>query len=209
MWPVLVKGDFIPVSKFASASHIPVLSHILAAKSAIQRGDVVVFDYPDNPKIKYVQRVIGLPGDVVTYQNKVLSINGQEMVDTDEQLTYRYQENVPQLGMLPFTAQQFREDLGNKQIDILKMSDQPTLFSQAIRQAFAYKDQCSYFLDDTGFICKVPAGHYFMLGDNRDNRDNSEDSRYWGFIDEKLLVGKVLLVWLNTDEMSRAGSKIQ
>ncbi|MDF7676064.1 signal peptidase I [Neisseriaceae bacterium ESL0693] len=206
MRPGLVVGDFILVNKYAYGLRLPILNNVLIPVGKVQRGDVVVFNYPENPKINYIKRVIGLPGDVVTYQHKVLSINGQEMTDTDEQLTYRYQERVPQLGMVPFTAQQFGENLGSKQIDILKMSDKPTLFSQGVRQAFPYKDQCTYFPDDTGFTCKVPAGHYFMMGDNR---DNSEDSRYWGFVDDQLLVGKAFLVWLNLGDLKRTGTRIQ
>lgn len=206
MRPGLIVGDFILVNKFTYGIRLPILNNVLIPVGKVHRGDVVVFNYPENPRINYIKRAIGLPGDIVTYKDKVLSINGQEMVDTDEHKTYTYPERDPKLGMVAYSAQQFNENLGEKQAQILKMSDRPTLWPQGVRADFPDKENCNYFTDGTGFSCKVPANHYFMMGDNR---DNSEDSRYWGFVNDKLLVGKAFLIWLNMGELGRVGTKIQ
>lgn len=205
MRPGLIVGDFILVNKFTYGIRLPILNNVLIPTGKVARGDVVVFNYPENTRVNFIKRVIGLPGDTVTYKDKILTINGREMVDTDENKTYTYLERDPRIGILPYSAQQYSENLGGKQAEILKMADRPTLLPAGVRENFPFKDQCVYYSDGSGFTCKVPENHYFMMGDNR---DNSEDSRYWGFVDDKLLVGKAFLVWFNMGDMKRIGTKI-
>lgn len=206
MRPGLVVGDFILVNKFSYGIRVPILNNVLIPTGKVARGDVVVFNYPENPKVNYIKRVIGLPGDTVTYQDKVLSINGKKVDDVDSEKIYTYNENTPQDGVVPMQAQELRENLGSKSFNILQMPQQPPVLLPAVRNHFPYRNQCHYAADGSGFSCTVPAGHYFMMGDNR---DNSEDGRYWGFVDDDLMVGKAFLVWLNVHEMSRVGTRIR
>ena len=206
MRPGLAVGDFILVNKFAYGIRLPIVNTVLVPTGKVERGDVVVFNYPENTKVNYIKRVVGLPGDTVTYKDKVLSINGQKITDVDDHKVYSYTENVPQMGPVNIEAQQLSETLGQKKFDILVMPQQPAVLVQGVRPDFPDRDQCTYYPDGSGFSCKVPTGRYFMMGDNR---DNSEDSRYWGFVDDQLMVGKAFLVWLNLGQMNRVGTHIQ
>ncbi|ORF31134.1 signal peptidase I [Snodgrassella alvi] len=206
MRPGLITGDFILVNKFTYGIRLPILNNVLIPVNKVERGDVIVFNYPRDTRINYIKRVIGLPGDVITYKDKILSINGKVITDTDEQKIYNYSEQVPQFGNINMQAQQVTEQLGNKSIQILKMPQQPPVILQAVHTDFPDRELCNYETDGSGFSCTIPAGKYFMMGDNR---DNSEDSRYWGFVDDKLVVGKAFLVWLNMGDMKRIGKKIQ
>lgn len=198
MRPGLVVGDFILVNKFIYGIRLPLINNVLVPVSSVQRGDVVVFSYPPDPKINYIKRVIGLPGDRVEYRNKQLTINGQRVID-DEDGHYQYVEQ----GYATITAERFTESLPNRRYEILKIAQAPTI-SLAQVTDFPYRDRCQY--DEAGFVCTVPNGEYFMLGDNR---DNSLDSRYWGFVEDRLLVGKAFMIWLNFSDLSRIGKKIQ
>lgn len=207
MRPGLVVGDFILVNKFAYGVRVPILNHVLIRTGEVARGDVAVFNYPENTRVNYIKRVVGLPGDVVSYQNKVLSINGQTVADTDKGNDfYAYNEVVPNLGMIKIEAEQYREQLGSHAFEILQMPQQPAVIVGGVRADFPYRDQCQYAADGSGFTCKVPAGHYFMMGDNR---DNSEDSRYWGFVSDQLMVGKAFFIWMNLGDFSRIGMSIR
>ena len=206
MRPGLITGDFILVNKFTYGIRLPILNNVLIPVNKVERGDVIVFNYPRDTRINYIKRVIGLPGDVITYKDKTLSINGKVISDIDEQKIYNYSEQLPQYGNINMQAQQVTEKLGNKSIQILKMPQQPPVILQAVHTDFPYRELCNYDADGSGFSCTVPAGKYFMMGDNR---DNSEDSRYWGFVDDKLVVGKAFLIWLNMGDMKRIGTKIQ
>lgn len=204
MRPGLIPGDFILVNKFVYGIRLPILNNVLIPVSKVERGDVMVFNYPEKTKINYIKRVIGLPGDVVTYKDKTLSINGKTVNDIDEQKLYSYPEQVPNFGTITIQAQQQTEQLDNKSVQVLKMPQQPSVISEGVR-SFPDRELCTYYPDGNGFSCTVPAGKYFMMGDNR---DNSEDSRYWGFVDDKLVVGKAFLIWLNMGDMKRIGTKI-
>ena len=151
----------------------------------------MVFRYPPQPSLDYIKRVIGVPGDEVAYLNKRLTVNGQEVPHTAlpdffDSDSMRY-------------TQQFGEILNGKSYNTLNNEDRPAFVSGTTD--FAGKDQCSYSLE--GVVCKVPAGHYFMMGDNR---DNSLDSRYWGFVPESNIVGKAFFVWMNFSDLGRIGS---
>jgi signal peptidase I len=183
MMPTLLVGDFILVNKFAYGLRLPVLTTKILAVGEPRRGDVFVFRYPKNPKIDYIKRVIGLPGDEITYRNKVLFVNGKE---------------VPQSYIGPYIgsgdegrkmagAEIRHEQLPGAEHDILTWS----LHSGA----------------EGTFT--VPAGHYFAMGDNR---DNSEDSRYWGFVPEENLVGRAFVIWMNWDggiDFKRIGTLVK
>ncbi|POA97249.1 signal peptidase I [Chromobacterium sinusclupearum] len=200
MRPGLVVGDFILVNKFAYGIRVPVLNNVLIPVGQVQHGDVVVFNYPPNPKINYIKRVIGLPGDTVEYRNKRLTVNGKPLTDVQDG-TYDYLEK--ELGLQQITADQFRESQNGKHYKVLNNAGTPVVALSQV-QDFPYRDNCRY--DDDGFVCKVPQGNYFMMGDNR---DNSSDGRYWGFVKDDLMVGKAFMIWMNFGNLSRIGSKIQ
>jgi signal peptidase I len=164
MIPSLYIGDFILVNKFAYGVRLPVLNRKVVEMDAPRRGDVVVFRYPRDPSVDYIKRVIGLPGDHIAYYNKVLYVNGKAI----------HREFVGDyLGPGEESrAKEFMEDLEGVQHSILLIGERPGLDAEYI----------------------VPDGHYFMVGDNR---DNSNDSRYWGVVPDKYLVGKAFMIWMN------------
>jgi signal peptidase I len=198
MRPGLSVGDFILVNKFTYGIRIPVLNTVLIPVHKVERGDVAVFNFPPNPKVNYIKRVIGLPGDTVEYRNKRLTINGKAVPDVSDGSYDYLEQKVAQIH-----NDRFRETLGNKQVEVLNIPDAPTLALSQVAD-FDGRDQCRY--DDNGFVCKVPQGHYFMMGDNR---DNSLDSRYWGFVDDHLLVGKAFFIWMNFSEPGRIGTVVR
>ncbi|BEV71465.1 MULTISPECIES: signal peptidase I [unclassified Paludibacterium] len=197
MRPGLVVGDFILVNKFIYGIRVPVLNNVLIPVGKVERGDVMVFNFPMNPKVNYIKRVIGLPGDTVEYRNKRLTINGQPVADVKDG-TYDYLEQ--RVAMIH--NDRFQEDLLGKKVEVLNIPDAPTLVPAQVMD-FPDRDQCRY--DDNGFVCKVPAGKYFMMGDNR---DNSLDGRYWGFVDDRLVVGKAFFIWMNFSQPGRIGSRV-
>jgi signal peptidase I len=197
MRPGLVVGDFILVNKFSYGIRVPVLNNVLIPVGKPEHGDVMVFNYPRDPSINYIKRVIGLPGDLVEYRGKRLTINGQP-VPTEALGEHIY----PEAGM-SVANKLFSEKHGEHSYQTLQVPELPP-FSWMELKEFPAREQCRY--DDEGFVCKVPQGHYFMMGDNR---DHSADSRYWGFVPEKYVVGKAFLVWMNFREFSRIGTAIR
>ena len=191
MIPTLLVGDFILVNKFTYGIRLPVINKKIIDINLPQRGDVMVFRYPEDPSLDYIKRVVGLPGDTIAYQNKRLTINGQaiEMKKTDD---YRHPERM-------YYSEQYVAKMGDIEHRLLNDTDAPAFVPDASR--FPYRENCTY--NATGVICKVPAGHYFMMGDNR---DNSRDSRAWGFVPEQNIVGKAFFIWLNFSDLSRIGS---
>ncbi|WP_174874592.1 signal peptidase I [Vogesella oryzae] len=197
MRPGLVVGDFILVNKFDYGLRLPVTNQVVVPVGKVERGDVVVFNYPEDEKINFIKRVIGTPGDVVDYRNKQLTINGKpvEHVSAGD---LEYLEK----GLMLVRTQQFQETINGKTFHTLVMPETPVYIPNGVR-LFAGRENCEYRED--GFTCKVPQGQYFMMGDNR---DNSEDSRYWGFVEDRLLVGKAFLIWMNFGDFSRIGTRI-
>jgi len=198
MRPGLVVGDFLLVNKFTYGIRMPVLNNVVIPVHKVERGDVMVFNYPANPKINYIKRTIGLPGDVVDYHGKRLTVNGKPVPHVADG-SYDYVEQG--LGM-SIHNEQYRETLGRKNFQSLVIPDMPPVSSDKVMD-FPYRDHCHY--DDDGFTCRVPEGHYFMMGDNR---DNSLDSRYWGFVEDRLLVGKAFMIWMNFHDFSRVGKSV-
>lgn len=191
MIPTLLIGDLILVNKFAYGIRLPILDKKVVPLKDPQPGDVVVFRYPKDPSIDYIKRVVGVGGDVIEYRNKRLLINGQAL--PVKQLDKFYDANSFAYSL------HFREVLGGKSHEILNDANAP---AQVIGvQDFQGRDHCSY--DASGFRCVVPKGQYFMMGDNR---DNSSDSRIWGFVQDNQIVGKAFFVWMNFSDFSRIGS---
>lgn len=191
MIPTLRVGDLILVNKFHYGLRLPVINTQVIANHQPQRGDVMVFRYPPQPSLDYIKRVVGVPGDEVAYLNKQLTVNGQA---------------VPRTAQPPFFDSdsmrhiaQFRETVGTRSYNTLNEDDRPAFVAGATD--FPFKDQCRYSVE--GVVCKVPPGHYFMMGDNR---DNSLDSRYWGFVPEANIVGRAFFVWMNFGDLGRIGS---
>src|SRR5210317_598705 len=178
MMPTLIAGDFIAVNKFSYGLRLPVFNKLIFQTGSPQRGDVFVFHYPKDPSIDYIKRVIGLPGDTIRYDNKKLFINNQALPQSFLG-NYEYQLNAD----LSLKAKEFLETNNNLSHSIL-IHDIPS--------------------DTNEFI--VPEGHYFAMGDNR---DNSSDSRVWGFVPDHLLVGKAFVIWLNFNDFNRIGSWIK
>lgn len=191
MMPTLLIGDFILVNKYDYGIRLPILNKKIIDIGSPKRGDVVVFRYPMDTSVDYIKRVVGLPGDTVAYQNKRLTINGQEM-PMKRLGSYLDQEKF-------YYLPEYQETLDGVQHRVLIEDDAPPFVRQV--EQFPYRDNCHYNSD--GFVCQVPPGHYFMMGDNR---DNSRDSRYWGFVPDENLVGKAFFIWLNFRDWKRIGS---
>jgi signal peptidase I len=196
MKPTLLVGDFILVNKYTYGIRIPVINKKVLDVNAIRRGDVVVFRYPLDPSVDYIKRVIGLPGDKVVYKNKRLTVNGETATVqpsgyyTDAELNY--------LRLPTYT-----ENLTGRAHQMMTVPAQPPVILSDVRQ-FTHRENCEY--NDDGFSCTVPAGEYFMMGDNR---DQSADSRYWGFVPDDHIKGRAFLVWMNFGDFKRVGNTIE
>ena len=191
MIPTLQIGDLILVNKFHYGIRLPVANTKVTAGTPVQRGDVMVFRYPPKPSVDYIKRVVGIPGDEVAYLNKKLTINGQPVAS--EALPDYFDESV----MRYFRHE--RESLPGKTHQIIIDNERPAFIPGV--DEFPFRDHCHYNVE--GVVCMVPEGHYFMMGDNR---DNSLDSRYWGFVPDKNIVGKAFFVWMNFGNLKRIGS---
>ena len=191
MIPTLVIGDLILVNKFHYGVRLPVLNTKIIANNNPQRGDVMVFHYPVDPRIDYIKRVVGIPGDEVSYTNQTLSINGQP-VPVQAQGDYYDDDSMRY-------APKFSEKLGTVAHGILVEPKRASIY-RPMDSFVNFRDNCRYTAE--GVTCKVPAGHYFMMGDNR---DNSQDSRYWGFVADEHIVGRAFMVWMNFSNLRRIG----
>lgn len=184
MMPTLLVGDFILVNKFAYGLRLPVLNRKVVDIGEPKRGDVFVFRFPMNPKEDYIKRVIGLPGDEVTYRNRVLYVNGEQVPDV-----YLEAWTGPSERGRDFRGAEVRQEtLDGVEYRIMEMP------------------QVRVGHEGTW---TVPPGHYFAMGDNR---DNSADSRFWGFVPEENLVGRAVVIWMNWDngiDFSRIGTRIR
>ena len=169
MMPTLLVGDFILVNKFTYGIRLPVINKKVLELNEPERGDIVVFRYPKDPSVDYIKRIVGVPGDKIVYHNKQLTING---VPAKQVSLGRYQGFGQGEDMTG--AEELQEDLTGIEHDILIRNGVPTV-------EFAYV---------------VPEGNYFAMGDNR---DNSNDSRYWGPVPEANLVGKAFFIWMSWD----------
>ena len=182
MLPTLLVGDFIFVNKYTYGLRLPVLHTKIFEISEPERGDVMVFRLPSDPRVNYIKRLVGMPGDRVVYRNKRLYING-ELVDLVDNSTFERDGRPP--------AALFTEQLGDIEHDILLEPFSPG------REG----------------VYKVPQGHYFVMGDNR---DNSQDSRFpqVGYVPAENIVGKAVRIWMNwsipaAPKWERIGRKVQ
>ncbi|NQY86925.1 MAG: signal peptidase I [Colwellia sp.] len=189
MMPTLLDGDFILVNKFNYGLKDPVVRNKFFDVGLPERGDVVVFKYPRDPRIDYIKRVIGLPGDRIIYRNKSLYIKiackpsdaqCPEFVQVVNSFTHKYQGPDAEQGL-----NQFEAVMLNKTHNILNDQYSMPRTGHYFQQSGTAEDE---------FI--VPAGHYFVMGDNR---DNSLDGRFWGFVPEKNLVGQAVAIWMSFD----------
>ncbi|WP_280154622.1 signal peptidase I [Piscinibacter sp. XHJ-5] len=191
MIPTLLVGDLILVNKYHYGVRLPVINKKIIANHDPQRGDVMVFRYPKDTSIDYIKRVVGVPGDEVSYRNQQLFINGQPAPTS--QLPDFFNEETLRV------EKQFVEKLGNVEHRILV--DRGRQLYLPVNETFPLRENCRYSAE--GVTCKVPPGHYFMMGDNR---DNSMDSRFWGFVPDENIVGKAFFVWMNFGDLKRIGS---
>src|SRR3990167_3575815 len=168
--PTLLMGDFILVNKFDYGVRLPVLHKKIFGAGAPERGDIIVFRWPPNPSIDFIKRVVGVPGDRISYIDKELSINGKKIEQTVIGRAQAEDE-----GGGSWNAIEKQEDLLGVKHHIFIDSEKPN---------GDFKD------------IVVPNGMYFVMGDNR---DDSADSRYWGFVPDENIVGKAVLIWLSWD----------
>ncbi|MHB8353511.1 MAG: signal peptidase I [Burkholderiales bacterium] len=197
MIPTLRIGDFILVNKYTYGIRLPVTNHAVININHPQRGEVMVFKYPEDPSTNYIKRVVGVPGDTVVYQAKHLTINGQAVPTAPDGIFSDVEESLNYANF-----DRFQERLGDHLHSIITVDQQPPIFLSQVRD-FPERSACLYNVE--GFSCTVPPGHYFMMGDNR---DRSSDSRYWGFVPEDNIVGKAVLVWMNFHDFTRIGTVV-
>lgn len=168
--PTLLVGDFILVNKFDYGVRLPVIHKKIYPVHDIKHGDIVVFRYPANPSVDFIKRIIGLPGDKISYIDKVLYVNGK-------QIPQEFQKN-----MTDQDSDESSWDVVQKQEDFFGVKH--AIYQIPNRPADDLKDVV------------VPPGMYFAMGDNR---DDSADSRFWGFVPDKNIIGKASVVWMSWD----------
>ena len=210
MVPTLYTGDFIAVNKYAYGIRLPLMNTKVLDLGAPQHGDVVVFRYPENPKIYYIKRVIGVGGDTVSFNNGQLSVNGKAIATTpanftpDPKMTAQlYPPGKTETGEL-VTAEQAAQ-LGNQEEQTARyLQESPSSNHQHLVRYLGDKNWFQYasFLQQASpqlmasqgqqWQLTVPKGHYFVMGDNR---DRSADGRFWGFVPDENLAGKAVYVW--------------
>ncbi len=172
--PTLLMGDFILVNKFDYGVRLPVVHKTIRKGDEPQRGDIIVFRWPPNPSIDFIKRVIGVPGDKISYINKELYINGNK-------ISQNFLTQVP-----------VNDDGGDVVQMVVNQEDlmgvKHRIYIDPARKGLDYKD------------IVVPEGSYFVMGDNR---DDSADSRFWGFVSDKDIIGKAVLVWMSWDGVNK------
>ncbi|MEN6585675.1 MAG: signal peptidase I [Sulfuricella sp.] len=199
MLPTLLVGDFIIVNKYTYGIRLPVINTKIIEVNQPQRGDVMVFRYPEDPSLDYIKRVVGLPGDRIVYRDKRLTINGKAAAMEDRGEEFGYEKS----GLNYVTAKRAYEQLGTHKHAVLLLPEFPSVRLGDVR-AFPSRANCDY--NEDGFSCTVPPGQYFMMGDNR---DDSNDSRYWGFVPDRNIVGKAIMIWWHAKEFVFVGMDLK
>jgi signal peptidase I len=195
MIPTLLVGDLILVNKFHYGVRLPVINKKIIANHDPQRGDVMVFRYPKDTSIDYIKRVVGVPGDEVSFRAQQLYLNGVAVPMEQKPPPGFYDEESRRYFA------EFKEKLDGVEHSILVNPQSQPYYGPDDRISFPFRENCRYSAE--GVTCKVPEGHYFMMGDNR---DNSQDSRFWGFVPDQNIVGKAFFVWMNFGNLKRIGS---
>lgn len=186
MIPTLLVGDFIVVNKYAYGLRLPVTNQKIVPIGEPKRGEVVVFRYPVDPRVNFIKRLVGLPGDTITYRDKQLYVNGEPVPKTP---VGRFTSQDVKCYTPSADAVRYQEMLGDISHELLVHENSGGKEGQWV----------------------VPEGHYFVMGDNR---DRSNDSRMWGFVPEENLMGRAVGIWLNFDykkgcgDLSRIGDAI-
>ena len=194
MVPTLLVGDLILVNKFHYGVRLPVINKKIISNNDVKRGDVMVFRFPEDTSVDFIKRVVAIPGDEVAYINQRLSINGK-LVEAQSLGDY-YDEDAVKY------RPRFSEKLGDKPHEMLVDPTRSPFFRPDRKDGpFPFQENCRY--SPEGVTCKVPVGYYYMLGDNR---DNSRDSRFWGFVPDENIVGKAFFVWMNFGNLKRIGA---
>ncbi|MBV8603515.1 MAG: signal peptidase I [Pelomonas sp.] len=195
MVPTLLVGDLIVVNKFHYGVRLPVLDKKIIANHDVERGDVMVFRYPEDTSVDFIKRVVGVPGDTIRYADGKLTVNGQPAATEADGSFYDEDSHTTRTRLL--------EQLGAVRHPLLLDPQGPHPFGP---DPFPLREACNYGPDYQSVTCTVPAGHYFMMGDNR---DNSRDSRFWGFVPDENIVGKAVMVWMNFGNLRRIGTSIR
>lgn len=195
MMPTLLVGDFILVEKFAYGLRNPVSNGKFLETGEPKRGDIVVFKYPLDTRVDYIKRVVGLPGDRVIYRNKELMIRPRcddgKTCEGFKKLDVQFQQS-GEFTQMGIPLDRYKEQLGDVSHNTLRNPLMPDLVDRYYRQPGTEDDEWV-----------VPEGHYFMMGDNR---DNSTDSRFWGFVPEENLVGRAVAIWISFEFEREEGS---
>ncbi len=197
MRPGLVTGDFILVNKFSYGIRLPVIDRKIIPVGQPARGDVAVFKAPHEPDKDYIKRIVALPGDTLIYKDKKITLNGQPIGQQPEG-SYSYLE----FGRF-ITALRFAESLDGRRYSIAQDEGIPS-YIPTQRSFQSPVTGCNYIETEQSLICKVPPDHYMVMGDNR---DNSLDSRYWGFVPDSHLRGRAFFIWFNWDDVSSLAFK--
>lgn len=208
MVPTLLEGDFILVNKYTYGIRLPVIDKKIFDVGSPKRGEIMVFRYPKDPSQNYIKRVVGVPGDEIEYKyaDRQLVINGEpvSLVEAGlytyihEELVKRGQEQVEREQLVDILPK-YAEKIGGVEHDILVNKNvSPDVRGRV--DYFPYGENCSY--EVSRFVCSVPPGHYFAMGDNR---DNSHDSRFWGFVPDENVVGRAFFIWFHFGSLDRIG----
>ncbi len=175
MRPTCVEGDFLFINKYEYGLRLPVTGTKILSVGAPQQGDIIVFRYPPDPqKMDFIKRVVAVPGDTVKVEGKTLIVNGKAVPQTFVQ--HVSEEILP--GYTE-TVSEYQETLGAKTVNIYVRS-----------RVFLTQKEIT-----------IPAGQYFVMGDNR---DNSQDSRAWGLVPEEMIIGKAVSIWFSWDSKDRS-----
>lgn len=212
MVPTLYTGDFIAVNKYAYGIRLPLINTKVLDLGSPQHGDVVVFRYPENPKQYYIKRTIGLPGDTVSFNNGVLSVNGKAIATApanykpDPVMTAQiYPAGKTEMGQ-DISLQDAVNQSNAEETHAKYVQETPSPEHQHLVRYLGFDKWYQYadFLQQADpnlmanegkqWQVKVPAGHYFMMGDNR---DRSADSRFWGFVPDENIAGKATYIWMH------------
>ncbi|HVF64476.1 MAG TPA: signal peptidase I [Casimicrobiaceae bacterium] len=194
MRPTLVVGDYILVNKFGYGLRLPIIEKKVVPIADPQRGDVVVFRYPVNASQDFIKRVVAVGGDVVEYRDKELTVNGKPLPQRAAG-SYSYLEGL-RFETTERRVEQAHTEGGPNEYAIAVNPQAASIMLGGVR-AFPGRENCDY--NERGFKCKVPPGHYFMMGDNR---DASDDSRYWGFVPDDHIRGRAFFIWFNWDDIA-------